>query len=636
MARAVILALYLSVAWAAPSGKDLLDALRDGDSAQVRRMIQAGAPVTAVDDFDSSALMYAALYADLHTVRFLLDKGSDPNHADKSGATALMWAIPDEAKVRLLIDRGAQVNAVSPSTGRTPLLIAAGRPGAARIVRMLLDKGADPKARDKNGESAIFRAAFNGDAAVVKLLADRGADIDAPGRGVTPLLEAISGGNTSVIDLLLARGANAKAQDQDGFGALASACSFGEFSVFRKLIAAGADPKLRSPDGIDFLMMAAASDTSRPEFIQEVVKLGLDPKIRIANLHTKHGFGKDPESPLDWASRQGDTPVARLLVKLTGEQPRGEAAAEGQRLGASSPREAIAKALPPLYDGGREFFKNSGCTSCHHNSLPAIAFSLARSKGIALDEEKVKRNYLQSVAWITGNQEGLLQDVRLPGGDTTAAYVLWSFEADRRQRDRSTDALVHYLAGSQSLDGGWRVRADRPPIESGRVTPTAITIRALRAYPIPGRKAQIDARIRRAAKWLAAYTPRTGEEKSMRLLGLVWAGARIQDAASQLASTQRKDGGWAQLDGMPSDAYATGQALFALHTAGHLSADQLRQGVRFLLDTQLADGTWHVRSRAYPIQSKYFDTGFPHGRDQWISAAGTSWASAALSLAVDR
>ncbi|MCC6390789.1 MAG: hypothetical protein IT167_09305 [Bryobacterales bacterium] len=123
----------------------------------------------------------------------------------------------------------------------------------------------------------------------------------------------------------------------------------------------------------------------------------------------------------------------------------------------------------------------------------------------------------------------------------------------------------------------------------------------------------------------------------MRLLGLGWAGgnaAAVREAAGQLASTQRPDGGWGQLDSLSSDAYATGQALYALHLAGRLSKETLEKGARFLLDTQLADGTWHVRSRAYPIQTKYFETGFPHGRDQWISAAGTSWAVIGLSLAV--
>src|SRR5205085_1136239 len=90
--------------------------------------------------------------------------------------------------------------------------------------------------------------------------------------------------------------------------------------------------------------------------------------------------------------------------------------------------------------------------------------------------------------------------------------------------------------------------ADRPPIESGRVSVTAISIRVLRTYTIPGRKAEFDTHIRRAVKFLSGYRPRTGEEKAMRTLGLAWGdagSALIREAASQLAAAQRTDGGWA-------------------------------------------------------------------------------------------
>jgi hypothetical protein len=327
-----------------------------------------------------------------------------------------------------------------------------------------------------------------------------------------------------------------------------------------------------------------------------------------------------------------------LLASLTGEKPRIEPAVDAPRLGAETARDAIAKALPSLYGGSREFFKRSGCASCHHNMLPALAFSEARSKGIRVSADQVRQNTVQLESWLQGNREGLFQDVSLPGGEITSSYLLWALKSEGHERDRATDAVVHQLAAAQSLDGTWRAHADRPPIESGRVTPTALAIYALRTYPIPGRKQEFDARVLRAAKWLAEYQPRTGEEKAMRLLGLAWSGrntAAVRAAASKLLLDQRPDGGWAQLDTLSSDAYATGQALYALQNAGSLSRVSLDKAVRFLLQTQLADGTWHVRSRAYPLQSNYFDTGFPHGRDQWISAAGTSWACVGLTLAVD-
>jgi hypothetical protein len=82
---------------------------------------------------------------------------------------------------------------------------------------------------------------------------------------------------------------------------------------------------------------------------------------------------------------------------------------------------------------------------------------------------------------------------------------------------------------------------------------------------------------------------------------------------------------------MAPDAYATGQTLHALHVSGMPATDPVyRRGADFLLRTQLEDGTWFVRSRAFGFQP-FAEFGFPHGRSQFISAAATSWAVMALS-----
>jgi len=54
-----------------------------------------------------------------------------------------------------------------------------------------------------------------------------------------------------------------------------------------------------------------------------------------------------------------------------------------------------------------------------------------------------------------------------------------------------------------------------------------------------------------------------------------------------------------------------------------------KRGVQFLLNTQLEDGSWYVKTRSIPIMP-YFESDFPHGRDQFISAAATNWATLAL------
>jgi squalene cyclase len=90
---------------------------------------------------------------------------------------------------------------------------------------------------------------------------------------------------------------------------------------------------------------------------------------------------------------------------------------------------------------------------------------------------------------------------------------------------------------------------------------------------------------------------------------------------------------------MKPDAYATGSALVALQEAGGLSCQDSAwlRGLGYLLRTQKPDGSWQVESRAKPLQ-EYFESGFPHGKDQFISAFATGWATEALlkSLAQER
>ena len=122
----------------------------------------------------------------------------------------------------------------------------------------------------------------------------------------------------------------------------------------------------------------------------------------------------------------------------------------------------------------------------------------------------------------------------------------------------------------------------------------------------------------------------------MQLLGMTWARSspeKLREAAKALRADQQRDGGWSQLPLLETDAYATGQALTALNLSGQLDASDpaYQRGVAYLLRTQFDDGSWLIRSRSNPFQP-YKESGFPHGRHQWISAAGTSWAVMALSL----
>jgi hypothetical protein len=161
----------------------------------------------------------------------------------------------------------------------------------------------------------------------------------------------------------------------------------------------------------------------------------------------------------------------------------------------------------------------------------------------------------------------------------------------------------------------------------------------MKSYLIPAMAGDLGIKIARARAFLASARPVFGSDYPFRLLGLSWTSAsvdQIQAAARDLLAQQRPDGGWAQNSEASSDAYETGLSLSALAAADLAVAKSAayRRGVDYLTRTQEADGSWHVRSRAFVFQP-YFESGFPHGHDQWISMAATAWSAMALMPAAE-
>src|SRR5262245_58023354 len=89
----------------------LFAAIQRGSIADVERLLKTGVSAGLTDAEGTPALMAAALFADVRMMELLLQNGANANQPGPSGTTALMWAVPDLAKVRLLVARGANVNA---------------------------------------------------------------------------------------------------------------------------------------------------------------------------------------------------------------------------------------------------------------------------------------------------------------------------------------------------------------------------------------------------------------------------------------------------------------------------------------------------------------------------------------------
>jgi hypothetical protein len=301
-------------------------------------------------------------------------------------------------------------------------------------------------------------------------------------------------------------------------------------------------------------------------------------------------------------------------------------------------RTAVEKGLAVLQPAGPAFFKKSGCISCHHQMLPAMVTGIARQRGFRFDEKIAERELKTTLGFLKPVQEVLLEGSdAVPQTPQTGGYVLMGLAAQGYAPDDITAAIVHNIAMRQRPDGSWTGWAPRPPISGGDIRETAAAVFALDRYAPPGRRSEFDRRIARARAYLRQAKPATPEESIILLMGLTWAKADAEDiriSAGKVLNAQRANGGWAQLTTRETDAYATGEALVALQQAGVLAVDspQYQRGIEYLLRTQEADGSWLVQTRAYPFQP-LVDSGFPHGRDQWISAAGTSWALMALMLA---
>jgi hypothetical protein len=311
-----------------------------------------------------------------------------------------------------------------------------------------------------------------------------------------------------------------------------------------------------------------------------------------------------------------------------------------QTADAVTPRVVVTKSLPLLQTLGTKFIEESGCVSCHNNALPAMAVALARARGFKINEQAVQTENAKIAELWGAKREQYLQGQGAPGGIDTASYILLGMAANGFSANATTDAVVHYLAGRQTKAGNWEIQIrSRPPLEASHFNATALSLRALQLYAPKGRSTSVKEQVDRARQWLIKATPQTTEDRAFHLFGLHWSGAdnaTKQKAVAQLLAEQRSDGGWAQLPTMASDAFATGQSLVALHRAGGLPTHDAayQRGVQYLLKIWKPDGTWYVQSRSFPFQ-KQFEGGFPYGKDQWISAAATSWAVMALALTID-
>jgi ankyrin repeat protein len=301
-------------------------------------------------------------------------------------------------------------------------------------------------------------------------------------------------------------------------------------------------------------------------------------------------------------------------------------------------RSASAKAINAIQKSQSVWFEKQLCSSCHHQLLPEISFKMARERALPMDLARASQHSGTAFKYMD-NFDAIVQ-----GEDFIDVFAnaisLVAADAAGIKPNPALAAEAQFVADRQQPDGSWLTFDERPPQSASLFNVTATCVRAIDLYlPQPQQVASIRSRAR---VWLLNTKARDTDDKTHQLFGLKWTGAPsavLQRLAKELISEQREDGGWSQLPNLSSDSFATGEVLSALHEAGGIPTTHsaYQRGLRFLLSSQLPDGTWHLASRMHPpapVSPPYFESGFPHKKDQFVSIMGTNWALIAMLNAI--
>ncbi len=307
---------------------------------------------------------------------------------------------------------------------------------------------------------------------------------------------------------------------------------------------------------------------------------------------------------------------------------------------ASRIRQAIERALPLLEVASAGSAEHRKCFTCHSQALPIFALSEARRQGFEVDSDNLNRQIEHTFKHLKRGRKQYAEGKGQGGGVDTAGYALWSLEEGEAFDQDVIRSVTTWLIERQEESGRWKCTSNRPPTEASHFTTTYLALRALSFFGFPDQMDAIERATDAAQHWLIENEPQDTEDSVFRLLAFDYVEVEsevVEKAAAKLQSLQRADGGWAQLEKMESDPYATATALYALRKAGAIETDDTcwTRGIEFLLSEQLEDGSWMVLSRSKPFQT-YFETGFPHGDDQFISTMASAWATMVLLEASPR
>lgn len=298
----------------------------------------------------------------------------------------------------------------------------------------------------------------------------------------------------------------------------------------------------------------------------------------------------------------------------------------------------IERAVAFLTDDAAKWRKERGCATCHHGTMTVWALSEARNQGFELSEDYLS----EAVRWTKGRFVPNLSKPRdpRPGWSLVSVPAIYLGVMSQNLPILSRDEIhlvSSHLARHIEGDGSW---AMPPPLNGAPPiweSPETLALWAWLAWephaPADPQEAE-TARVNRekAAAWLRDASPTgTTQATMLRLLLATRMGQdqqQVQSGIDQLLQTQNTDGGWRQVPELPSDAFATGQALYALSFAGVAhERPEIGRAISFLVGTQREDGSWPMTSHNHPGVTSTRD---PIRNPVPITYFGSAWAALGL------
>ena len=255
------------------------------------------------------------------TAKFLKSNAGFDDHGLSKAVNALGKTIlkdcfrPDGLK---LMKKTMKKNGcvIGPGDGYS-LLHAFAKRGRTTIVEFILDKGADPNARDNFNLTPLLRAVMEGHVEMARFLISKSADIEATFEGNTALIEATLQNNNELVKLLIDSGAFIEAKTKDGHTALHVAATNAYVKIVQTLYSAGAEVNTRDQKQMTPLMSAALSN--KYWMVKLLLTMGADVQARDRDGETALELHQNKAAARILALTQlhdmRDTPVARLLQR---------------------------------------------------------------------------------------------------------------------------------------------------------------------------------------------------------------------------------------------------------------------------------------------------------------------------------